>query len=91
MEINADNIPYLSRVYKKLATEIGLENALKVHELFGGSQVNFPLKLFARDYTMAQIRSEYTGHNIQELAEKFGYSERWIREILHPTRQRTDD
>lgn len=88
MNITEDNIPYLNRVYKKLVAEIGLENTLKVYELFGGSQVNFPLKLFIRDYTVSEIRRAYDGHNIRELADKFGYSERWIREILQPSLHR---
>lgn len=29
-----------------------------------------------------QIIDEYNGHNIKELATKYGYTEKWVRKIL---------
>ena len=82
MQIEEQQIPYLNRVYRRLAGEIGLEDTLRVYALFAGRQINFPQKLFLRPYIVAQIQAEYTGKNVRELAERYEYSERWIREIV---------
>lgn len=39
-------------------------------------------KTLHRDQIREDIRKEYTGHNVQWLANKYGYSARHIREIL---------
>ncbi len=82
MQIEEQQIPCLNRVYRRLAGEIGLEDTLRVYALFAGRQINFPQRLFLRPYIVAQIQAEYTGKNVRELAERYEYSERWIREIV---------
>ena len=42
----------------------------------------FPVELFNRKYISNQIVSEYDGHNIKQLATKYGYTEKWIRKII---------
>ena len=64
------------------AALIGLESMLQIYLQFKGQQITFPVKLFSKEYTMQQIRLEYNGRNVRELAKKYGYSERWIRELL---------
>ena len=82
MQVDETQVPYLCRVYRRLASEIGLEATLKVYQLFGGRQINFPQRMFIRSYIVSCIQTEYTGKNIRELAERYDYSERWIREIV---------
>lgn len=72
----------LNSVYGELASLIGLESMLQVYLQFKGQQITFPVKLFSKEYIMQQIQAEYNGENVKELAKKYGYSERWIREIL---------
>lgn len=72
----------LNGIYGELAALIGLESMLQVYLQFKGQQITFPVKLFSKEYTMQQIQVEYNGSNVRELAKKYGYSERWIRELL---------
>lgn len=72
----------LNGVYEELAQVIGVDKALQVYELYKGQQISFPVKLYSRKYIKEKIISEYTGANEKLLASKYGYSERWIREIL---------
>lgn len=72
----------LNGIYGELAALIGLESMLQVYLQFKGQQITFPVKLFSEEYTMRQIRAEYNGSNVRELAKKYGYSERWVRELL---------
>jgi Mor family transcriptional regulator len=49
--------------------------------MFKGQQITFPMYLFDKKYIAEKIREEYDGSNGKELAKKYGYSERHIREI----------
>lgn len=72
----------LNSVYKELADEIGLENTLVVYNMFHGTQVTFPNRLFSKEYIHSRIVCEYNGGNISQLAQKYNYSERSIWRIL---------
>ena len=72
----------LNDVYRDIADEIGIENAMVIYKLFRGTQVSFPNRLFTREYTHDAIISEYNGKNVPQLAQKYNYSERSIRRIL---------
>jgi len=69
-------------VYRDIADEIGIENALAIYKMFHGTQVSFPNRLFSKDYTHKAIISEYDGDNVPQLAQKYNYSERSIWRIL---------
>ena len=72
----------LNDVYRDIADEIGLENALAIYRLFHGTQISFPNRLFSKEYTYQAIIKEYNGDNIPQLAQKYNYSERSIWRIL---------
>lgn len=72
----------LNDVYRDIADEIGLENALIIYRMFHGTQVSFPNKLFSKEYTYKAIISEFDGSNLSQLAQKYNYSDRSIRRIL---------
>ena len=76
----------LNEVYKEIADEIGIENALAMYRLFRGTQVSFPNRLFSKEYMHKTIISEYDGNNIPQLAQKYNYSERSIWRILKTKR-----
>ncbi|MGN0620750.1 MAG: Mor transcription activator family protein, partial [Porcipelethomonas sp.] len=63
-------------IYKKA------KPAHKIHKLFGGQQISFPKKLYCSDYINSCIQGSYNGRNIRELAQRFGISERRVRQIL---------
>ena len=72
----------LSEIYKEIAEKIGIDNAIAIHDLFQGQQVQFPQKLYNKEYTYRCIIASYNGRNIRQLAQQFGYSDRRIRQIL---------
>lgn len=72
----------LNDVYREIADEIGIENAIVIYKLFRGTQVSFPNRLFSKEYVHNAIIDEYDGENLPQLAQKYNYSERSIRRIL---------
>ena len=73
----------LRNVYMEIAEAYDIETAVKIQKLFGGQQISFPKKLYSSDYVNSYIRKNYNGRNIRELAQRFGLSERRVRQILH--------
>ncbi|MBQ3151619.1 MAG: Mor transcription activator family protein [Clostridia bacterium] len=72
----------LNEVYRDIADEIGLENALVIYNMFHGTQISFPNRLFSKEHIHEAILNEYNGSNVSQLAQKYNYSERSIRRIL---------
>ena len=70
-------------VYYEIANEIWAENAKKIYNLFKGQQIQFPQKLYKKEYVYNYIRQNYNGQNVRELSQKFGYSDRRIRQIIN--------
>lgn len=75
-------IKYLNGVYKDIAENMGINIAVKFFENYKGLQITFPVRLYEREYIVSKIKKEYNGSNIKELARKYSYSERWIRQLL---------
>ena len=73
----------MSGIYKDIAELAGEEVAKLIHENFKGQQVVFPNKLYSSKFTAENIRKEYNGKNIKQLAKKYGYTERWLRKIVN--------
>lgn len=72
----------LNGIYSELASVLGPDAAVKIHAVFRGQQVFFPVELFSKEFIRGQIISEYDGSNIKQLATKYGYTEKWIKKIL---------
>ncbi len=77
----------LSNIYKEIAESIDVDTAVKIHKLFKGQQVIFPKQLYSQEYICTYIGVHYNGKNVRELAQKFGYSDRRIRQIIKINRQ----
>ena len=72
----------LNEIYREIADEIGIENTIAIYNLFHGTQISFPNRLFSKEHIHNAIISEYNGGNILQLAQKYNYSERSIWRIL---------
>lgn len=86
MEHLKKEVEGLNEVYKEIADEIGVENALVIYRMFRGSQVSFPSRLFSKEHIHKSIIEEYDGTNVSQLAQKYNYSERSIWRILKETK-----
>lgn len=73
---------HLNAVYKDIAEHLGMDIALLIFEHYKGLQVTFPTRFLSREHLRDKICSEYNGNNTSELARKYQYSGRWVREIV---------
>lgn len=76
-------------VYEEIALIIGEEQTLKLYENFRGQQITFPQRLYTIEYVTQYVNENYDGKNVRELARKFDYSERRIREFLKKQKRST--
>ena len=53
-----------------------------IHQTYKGLQVTFPKRLYSKDYVKEKVKQEYNGKNLKELSRRYGYSERWIRQMI---------
>lgn len=73
----------LPEPYRRLCGLVGIINIIKLAEVFQGTTVYFPkLDTTLKTIRNIQIRAEFNGGNVTELALKYGLTEVWIRQIL---------
>lgn len=53
-----------------------------IYKEYRGSQISFPMRLVSSDYIGEIAEAEFTGDNLQELAKRYGYSERHLRRLI---------
>ncbi len=70
-------------IYAEIADFAGVDFAITMHDHFKGQQILFPQKLYNKDYIYSYIKQNYNGRNVRELSQKFGLSDRRIRQILN--------
>lgn len=75
-KMNIDLLPCPLRQYGKA---IGLDNLLNLAEAAGGKKIYIPKKdNILKYFFIQQVKKEYNGRNVAELAKKYGLSERSI-------------
>ncbi|MHC1722926.1 MAG: Mor transcription activator family protein [Aminipila sp.] len=77
----------LNDIYKELASLVGIENMEKIYEHYRGQELNFPSKIYSKEYIRIVIKEEYDGTNTKDIARKTGYSERWIKKLTKECEQ----
>jgi len=82
MKMSEYNIKLIHRVYRDICEKLGIEAALTIHQMFKGTQVNFPIKFFDKKSIKEMIIREYDGKNVKILARKYDYSEKSVRRII---------
>lgn len=81
---NLKNSNTLNGVYETMSEIIGFDNVVKLYESFKGSQINFPTRLFSKEFVLQEAIKSYDGtsESINLIATKYSYSERTIRKLL---------
>lgn len=81
---NLKNSSTLNGVYETMSEIIGFDNVVKLYESFKGSQINFPTRLFSKEFVLQEALKSYDGtsESINLIATKYSYSERTIRKLL---------
>ena len=77
-----DNNELLNSVYKDINEEFGIDVAMRMYQLYKGTQVNFPMRFLNPDLVKQRILDEYNGKNLKQLAVKYGYSEKTLRRLI---------
>lgn len=72
----------LNSIYRELVDIIGMENTEKLYAEFKGQQVSYPVKFHNKQFIYGEIKKEFNGGNLKQLAAKYDYSERTIRRIV---------
>jgi len=65
-----------------MADLIGYDSTVKLYNHFKGQQITFPIRLFNPEYIKNVLKTKYDGTNAKNLAREYGYSERWIKELV---------
>lgn len=72
----------LKEPYASMAEMIGLENVLKLAEMFGGEMIYLPkLDGIMRSVRNKEIREKFNGYNFKDLAKEYGITDVAIRLI----------
>lgn len=80
---NKEKTAKLAGVYKDIANYIDYETAEKMHYMFKGQQVSFPVRFYDTKVIEKEIIKNYnSGISVRELALCYGYTERRIRQIV---------
>lgn len=82
--MNKKSKPVLNGVYEIISELIGFDNTVEIYKHFAGSQINFPTRLFSKDFVLQELIKSYDGtsESINKIAVKYKYSERTLRKLL---------
>jgi Mor family transcriptional regulator len=81
IDVNEIRTTHLNGAYREMAEVLGVDTIIQIHKHFRGLQMTFPTRLLSKSYVKEQVKMKYNGKNSKELARKYGYSERWIRNL----------
>ena len=85
-EVDPDQLP---GIYQEIADLIGLESTFKLAAVFAGGPIYLPkLERCLVGLRNQIIREEFDGFNTRALARRWGMSQRHIRYIVRPLRQK---
>lgn len=83
MTLYSRNLENLSEIYRDIAEIIGIENSYKIYKEFKGSTITLTKRFYSQEYIEKEMIDKYReGYSIRELARKFDYTERWVREKI---------
>lgn len=84
MDYSLKSSKTLNGIYETMSEIIGFDNVVKLYDNFKGSQINFPTRLFSKEFVLQEALKSYDGtsESINLIATKYSYSERTIRKLL---------
>lgn len=69
-------------VYSTIFESVGERVVRDIHSKLGGQQLNFPKRLYSKEYVIRYLKENYNGSNLKQLAKELDYSERWVQLII---------
>lgn len=64
--------------YACIAEIIGIENTILLHKHYRGQQITLPQRLYSVQYVVKEVEP----HSLSDLAKKYGYTERRLRQLI---------
>ncbi|WP_461244823.1 Mor transcription activator family protein [Secundilactobacillus muriivasis] len=80
----------LQPLYERLEQLLGPEAMLMVWSEYKGTQINFPAHLYNRERVQRRLMREHLDDRPQQLARKYGYSQKWVQQVQREGRQRAE-
>lgn len=80
--LDEKNVELLNSVYKDINDEFGIDVAMRMYQLYKGTQVNFPMRFLNPELVKRKILEEFDGTNLKQLAVKYSYSEKTLRRLI---------
>jgi Mor family transcriptional regulator len=80
-----------TETFEQLREIIGDEQASKVAKTFAGTMVYIPKNIIARNLHKKIKKEFWSGATYKELSRKYGYTERYIRNLVDRKEERQDD
>lgn len=65
-----------------MAEVLGIDVTMQIFRYYKGLQVTFPTRFLSKTFVKEQVKKEFNGSNTKELARRYAYSERWIRQMI---------
>lgn len=88
MEENESDL--FNEIYREISTQLGLDTAIAIYQMYKGQQITFPVHLFNSKRIQKSIIKEYDGSNIRELSKKYDYAEKTIRRMIKDSLEEVD-
>lgn len=60
VELLENDLAGLNEIYREIADEIGIENTIRIFNLFHGTQISFPNRLFSKNTYIKLSRKNIT-------------------------------
>lgn len=83
-----EGIECFNDIYKELCYLIGEQNMKKIYDRFRGVSVEFPQKLYSKEYIRKFIYENRVQMPPKDIAMKFGLTERRIRQIFQEIKKK---
>ncbi len=78
---------YYYDIYRELAEIVGIHNVKKIWNRYRGLTVQFPQRLYSREYTRAFINDNKDSMTTKEMATRLSLTDRRVRQIIKELRR----
>ena len=75
-----------AEIYMEFSDLIGESNMRKVYNRYRGLKVDFPKRIYSKEYVVQMLRKFEGKKTVSELAKEYDYSERYIRKLIAQVR-----
>ena len=80
-----------AEIYMEFSDLIGESNMTKVCNRYRGLKVDFPKRIYSKEYVVQMLRKFEGKKTVSELAKEYDYSERYIRKLIAQVRDEEND